>query len=100
MRPARRSVRKPLSSRKLLQWVGRWWWMSSGVHRLDPVGVLALDQLSLELHRRRQFLVLGAELRLEQAELLDLLDPRELAVDPLDLAPDQLAHFGRSGQAR
>ena len=39
----------------------------------------ASHQLALELHRRRQLLVLGGQLRLEQAELLDLLDARELA---------------------
>ena len=40
------------------------------------------DELALELHRRRQFLVLGGELLLDQAELLDLLDPGELRCSP------------------
>src|SRR5664279_6339632 len=65
---------------------------SGAIHRLDPVGVFLLDELALELHRRCQLLVFGGELRLEEAKLLDLLDPRELAVDGLDLAPDEILH--------
>src|SRR5687767_2470038 len=33
----------------------------SGVHRFDAVGVLLLDELALQLHRRRELLVLGGQ---------------------------------------
>src|SRR5512147_1006647 len=58
---------------------------SSAVHRIDALGVLLLDELALELHRRRQLVVFRGQQRLEQEELLDLLDAGELPVDALDL---------------
>ena len=65
------------------------------VHRFDQITILFTDQLALELHGRRQLLVLRAELLLDQPELLDRLDPREAGVDllvPADqrVAPDLL----------
>ena len=50
------------------------------VHRLDQVLVFLVDQPSLELHRRGQLLVLGAQLGLDQAKALDLLDPGKMTV--------------------
>src|SRR5215510_8098302 len=60
-----------------------------GVHGVDDVLVLAVDERALELHGRRELLVLRGEDLLDQPELLDGLDPRQLPVDPLDLAADQ-----------
>src|SRR5206468_2504580 len=59
------------------------------VHRVDQRGVFLLHQAALELHRRRELFVFGAELRLQQAEALDLLDARELGIHLGDLALDQ-----------
>src|ERR1044071_7177434 len=69
------------------------------VKGFDPFGVLFLDQLALELHRRRQLFVFRAELVLEQEELLHLLDARELLVDAVDLRLDQFLDFARARQA-
>src|SRR5436309_6943004 len=60
-----------------------------GVHGLDHVLVLSVDERALELHRRRELLVLRGEDLLDQPELLDGLDPRQLPIDAVDLAPDQ-----------
>src|SRR5262249_9391045 len=57
---------------------------SSSVEGFDPFGVLLLDELALELHRRRQLFVFRGELGLEQEELLHLLDASELLVDAVD----------------
>src|SRR6478735_469726 len=71
----------------------------SGVHRLDALRVLGLDQLALELHRGCEFFVLGAELGFEQEEFLDLLDASELRVDAVHLGLDQVLHLLRARQA-
>src|SRR4029077_6593357 len=60
-----------------------------GVHGVDHVPVLSVDERALELHGRRELLVLRGEDLLDQPKLLDGLDPRQLPVDPIDLAPDQ-----------
>src|SRR6266571_4764020 len=72
---------------------------SGAVHGLDLGTVLLVDELALELHGRRQFVVLGGELPLDQVKPLDRLDAREIDVDLLDLAPDQVAHLARAAQA-
>src|SRR5690606_31012228 len=66
------------------------------VHRLDQRCVFLLHELALELHRRRELLVLGGELRLDEPEGLDLFDARELAVDLVDLALDERDDLGRA----
>src|SRR5450432_192067 len=72
---------------------------SRGVHRLDAVGVFGLDEPTLQLHRRRELFVFGAQLGLEEPELLDLLDARELDVDARHFGADQLLHFLGARQA-
>ena len=47
---------------------------------------------------RRQLVVLGRELLLDQAEFLDRLDPREALIHLLDLRPDQVLHLARAAQ--
>src|SRR5580698_5236681 len=69
-----------------------------GIHAVDHRLVLLADELALELHGRRDLVVLGRELLLDQPELLDRLDPREACVDPLDLRPDQVLHLARAAQ--
>src|SRR5882672_1035153 len=59
-----------------------------GIHQVDHPLVLLVHELALELHRRRHFLVLGGELLLDQPELLDRFDPREILVNALDFRPD------------
>src|SRR5262245_6656720 len=61
-----------------------------GVHGVDHVLVLSVDERALELHGRRELLVLCGEDLLDQPELLDGLHARQLPVDPVDLAADQL----------
>src|SRR5882724_6240166 len=62
-----------------------------GIHAVDHRPILLVHELALELHRRRQFIVLGGELLLDQPELLDRFDAREALVHALDLRPDQVA---------
>src|SRR5262249_38979807 len=45
------------------------------VHRVDLAGITLVHEIALQLHGRRQLLVLGRELPLDQHELLDGLDP-------------------------
>src|SRR5439155_824621 len=65
---------------------------------VDRVLVFHADQRPLQLHGRRQLLVVGSEDLLDEAELLDGLDPRELPVHALDLAPDQVPDFGGAAE--
>src|SRR5262245_11683533 len=55
---------------------------SLGVHRVDQLAVLLVHERPLELHRRGQLLVLRRQDLLDEPELLDGLDARELTVDP------------------
>src|SRR5207249_5734766 len=64
-----------------------------GVHGLDHVLVLSVDERALELHGRRELLVLRGEDLLDQPEFLDGLDACQLPVDPVDLAADQPLDF-------
>src|SRR3954469_22664153 len=82
-------------------WIFLEWLLAKAlrIHRLDLGRVLLLHQLAFELHGGRQLLVFGRELRLQQEELLDLLDPGEPAVHAVDLALDQRLHRRRAGQA-
>src|SRR6266852_3866508 len=63
---------------------------SPRVHSVDHRFVFHVHECPLQLHGRRQLLVLGGEDLLDEAELLDRLYPRELPVHPLDLAPEQV----------
>lgn len=51
----------------------------------EHVGVFVVDDPALDLHGRRQLAVHLGEVVAEDREALDLLDPRELPVDPVDL---------------
>src|SRR5262245_63850535 len=62
----------------------------AGVHAVDDVLVLTIDQRPLQLHGRGQLVVLGCEDLLDQVEALDALHPRHLLVHTLDLALDQV----------
>src|SRR4051812_17131338 len=64
-----------------------------GVERLDRLAVLLGDRLALELHRRRQLIAARQPVALDDDELLDLLDPRELRVGRVDALLDLLAHL-------
>src|SRR5262245_59998753 len=66
-----------------------------GIHAVDHRLVLFADELALELHGRRDLVVLWRQLLLDQPELLDRLDPGEALVDALDLPADQLHHLAR-----
>src|SRR5207245_11334824 len=63
------------------------------VHLVDDVLVLGVHQGPLELHGRRQLLVLGRQDLLDEPERLDGLHPGQLPVHPLDLRPDQVLHL-------
>src|SRR5260370_26481767 len=69
-----------------------------GIHAVDHPDVLFIHEFALELHRRRELVVLGGELLLDQAELLDRLDAREVLVHPLDLRPNQVVDPARPAQ--
>src|SRR4030095_1676698 len=66
------------------------WGLPIHVHGVDDVLVLDVDERTLELHGRRQLVVLGGEDLLDETELLDRLHAGKLLVHPLDLAPDQI----------
>src|SRR5436305_2646309 len=70
------------------------------IHGVDLGRVTLVHEAALQLHGRRQFLVLGRQLSLDQEEFLDGFDPREIDVDRLDLALDQVLDFGSPAQAR
>src|SRR6266576_6016696 len=61
------------------------------VERLDLLGVLLVDRLALELHRRGQLVAAGLPLLRQDLELLDLLDPGELGVRLVDRGLDRLS---------
>src|SRR5882672_12129125 len=63
------------------------------VHVVDDVLVLGVHERALELHGRRQLLVLRRENLLDQPEGLDGLHPGHLPVHPLDLRPDEVLHL-------
>src|SRR5438128_268752 len=52
-----------------------------GIHRIDLSGIAPVHKIALQLHGRRQFLVLRGELAFDQVKLLDSLDAGEIAVD-------------------
>src|SRR6266446_5784925 len=56
------------------------------IHGVYLGRVTLVHETALQLHGRRQFLILGRELTLDQEKLLDGFDPREVNVDRLDLA--------------
>src|SRR3954466_13296596 len=70
------------------------------IHGVDLDGVTLVHETALQLHGRRQFLVLRRELTFDQIELLDGLDAGEVDVDRLDLALDQVLDLGSPTQAR
>ena len=55
------------------------------VHCIDLGCVGFIHEAALQLHGRRQFLVLGRELPLDQMELLDGFDAGEIGIDGFDL---------------
>src|SRR5213594_4787542 len=67
--------------------------LSLRVHGVDHVLVLRADERPLQLHGRRQLLVIGGEDLLDEAKLLDGLDTGQLPIHALDLAPDQVPHL-------
>src|SRR5882672_1572647 len=71
----------------------------AAIHGFDLGGVTLVHETPLQLHGRRQFLVLGRQLALDQEELLDGLDAGEVDIDRLDLALDQILDLRRPAQA-
>src|SRR5690242_9766710 len=69
------------------------------IHRVDLASVALVHEIALQLHGRRQLLVLRRELPLDQHELLDGFDAGEIGIHRLDLAPDQILDLGRAAQA-
>src|SRR3954453_22781730 len=69
------------------------------IHGVDLDGITLVHETALQLHGRRQFLVLRRELTFDQIELLDGFDAREVDVDRLDLAMDQVLDLGRAAKA-
>src|SRR5690606_15774213 len=67
--------------------------ISAPVHCFDLIAEFFLDHLAADLHRGRNLTVIMVELLVEQSELADVLDPRELGIDLVDLALDQFADF-------
>src|SRR3954447_5086454 len=62
------------------------------VERVDAVREAFGDDGALDLHRRGQLLLGLAEVALEHREALDLLDPREAPVGPVDVAAQDRVH--------
>ena len=69
------------------------------IHGVDLDRVTLVHEIPLQLHGRRQFLVLGCQLSLDQIEFLNGLDPRQFGVDRLDLALDQFLDLRCPAQA-
>ena len=65
----------------------------AAIHGVDLVEIVLVHEIPLQLHGRRQLVVLRRELAFDEEETLDGLDPREVAVDLLDLALDQILDF-------
>src|ERR1700730_15601698 len=68
------------------------------VHPVDDILVLGIDERPFQLHGRCQLFVLRGQDLLDEAELLDGLDPGQLLVHPLDLARDQVLHLLRAAE--
>src|SRR3978361_679730 len=56
------------------------------IHGIDLGGIALVHEIPLQLHRRRQFLVLGRQLALDQEELLDGVARGATCADGVDLA--------------
>src|SRR5262245_39682509 len=56
----------------------------SDVHRLDLLRVALVDDLALDLHRRRELAALDRELERQDRPALDGLDPSQALVQLLD----------------
>src|SRR6202045_3790502 len=69
------------------------------IHGVDLDRVALVHEIPLQLHGRRQFLVLGRQLALDQEEFLDGFDAGEIGVHRLDLALDQILNLRRPAQA-
>src|SRR6202171_707551 len=63
------------------------------IHGVNLDRVALVHEIPLQLHGRRQFLVLGRQLALDQEEFLDGLDAGKTRVHRLDLAQDQILDF-------
>ena len=70
------------------------------VEAVEHVGVLLVHQRALDLERRGQLAAGLGEVVVEDREALDLLDPRELRVDGVDLLLDLGADAGVGGDRR
>src|SRR4051794_17315461 len=55
-----------------------------GVQRVEELRVLVVDHVALDLERRRELAGLLREVVVEDLELLDLLDLREVRVDVVE----------------
>src|ERR1700736_5714357 len=53
------------------------------IHRVDLAGVTLVHEIALQLHGRRQLLVLRRQLALDQKKFLDGLDAGEIGIDRL-----------------
>src|SRR4051794_20482763 len=69
------------------------------IHRVDFGGITLVHEAALQLHGRRQLLVLRSELAFDQIESLDGLDAGEIGIDRFDLAPDQVLDLRRATEA-
>src|SRR5665213_3187793 len=54
------------------------------VQPLEPLAIDLLEDVAADLDRRSQLLVLDRERRVGEDEATDLLDHRELGIDPVD----------------
>src|SRR3546814_15099931 len=76
---------------------------SPPVKRRDLVRVNLLQYVPPDLHRRRHLLILDSERFVGEVELADLLDHRQLTVDPLDRGAETgagSAEESRAGKER
>src|SRR5947209_7247139 len=76
-------------------------WISGpllAVHRVDRVLVLLGDRPALELHSRCELIASGLPVAFDDRELLDLLDPGQVAVRLVDPLLDSLTYPGLRGQ--
>jgi hypothetical protein len=71
---------------------------AAAVEGVEAVGVLLVDDVALDLQRRRQLAGLLAEVVVEDEEALDLLDLGVLGVGRVELGLDQRAHLVVLGQ--
>ena len=68
------------------------------IHQVNQIGVFGRDDFPFELHGGGQFVVFGREQLGNDAEILNLLNPRQLGIDAFNFSLDQAHNFRSARQ--